>query len=361
VAREAGAGAQRVASLHAPEGMPPEALAQLRAAAAQLGHSSDSAAHEAAFLLVRLQRGLLADGPLGGALGAILGVGLTSPWGALPVVKTQEHHWYDPIEDALGAAKDVVVGRAKSDLDFLDGAWDEATATLAALKDTGLGLAGHGIDGPLGIPLNLLGVKTPSDYIPVIGDRRRKLDKTAAWAGSHPAAFGKAVVKDASAWDDFSHGRVAHGTGRVVFGVAEFFAPVAVAGKAARVSTGATRGLQSSVDASAAASARVGHAADAVQAAGEKLRLTARSGKSIADDLGRLRGAQAGHTRAIGEAQLAHQRIETALQNANAAALHAAHVKDEVPAEELKAVRNHVAASVVKELAHPEEPEEPTR
>ena len=333
VAREAHASAQRVGAMPAPDGMPPDALGQLRAAVAQLQRSAACAERESAFLQARAQRGLLADGPFGSLLD-LAGPQLASPWAlpASPPRKNEdEHHWWDgPVNFGLGAV-------------------DEVADTVKGLSDTGVGLAGHVIDGDVpGVPgLGLPGVHPLgrlSDHVPYMNRRRRELDEAADWARHHPGQFATAVGKDFIAYDDHHAGEHAHGAGRNAVGILTLLVPFSKAGAAGKATkaAGAARTAEEAAGETSAAARAAQRAAHV-----DHVRATVRQpGESrAAYDLRRLH-AQNELTRTTGQAHLAEERLNTKVQEAHAAAERAAQARHEA-LEEAAGVPRDAAAKVL--------------
>ncbi|MEA2149638.1 MAG: hypothetical protein QOD69_1468 [Solirubrobacteraceae bacterium] len=343
VAREASDAAGRIGALPSPEGMPGEATAQLHAAAAQLHRIQASAAREAQFLTARAQLGILADGPFGGGLGGLLGLGLLSPWPPPPPVKKpKEHHWYD------------------GPLDFLDGAKDEGVDTVRALGDTAIAVGGHALDGdllPLGVGalLHHAGVPRVSDHVPFVAGRRQQLDTALDWAVHHPKQFAKAVGNDLVAAEDHNKGDHAHGAGRNAVGLLSLLAPVGWAGKAGVGAHAAAKGEQAAVAVSDAARAAARTARDVEKvAAGDAEGL----GKiPRAADMAKLAAARARRThwlatKAEGEARLAAARIEGETQKAELAAERAREKLSEVPRETLEKVGDAGRDGTARVLDH---------
>lgn len=315
VAREANASALRVGGLPVPDGMPPEATAQLRSAMAQLQRSCAAAERESQFLTARARRGLLADGPLGSLID-LTGPGLLSPWAmpaAPPQRKKDRHHWYD--------------AQAR----FFGGAAAEVYDTGRGLADTGAGIAGHVVDGdmlgPVGPLLHHAGVPRLSDHIPYIGQRRKELDAAADWAAHHPGEFATDMGKDLVAYDDHHKGDHAHGAGRNAVTVLSLLIPFSKAGAAGKAAK--TSGTARDVERAAAASrdaARAEQRAAHVDHVHATVRHPGESSEAYA--LRRLH-AQNELTRTTGQAHLAEQRLDTEVQKAHDAAEHAAEARRE--------------------------------
>ncbi len=330
VAREANATAQRVAGLPSPEGMPPEATSQLRAAVAQLARSSAAAGRQSEFLTARAQRGLMADGPFGSPLD-LSGPSLLSPW-ELPAdpKKPKKHHWYD------------------GPLDFLDGAYDETVETVKGVGNTGLGIAAHTIDGdnPLVRIPQIPGMGRLSDHIPFLAKQRRDLDAAADWALHHPGEFATGVGKDLVAYDDHAKGDNAHGAGRNTVGIIGLLAPMSKAGSAAKASRAA--GAAKKAEESAA---RASDDARVVRDRAQREHDQARPpGESTADRLVRERREHYELTRARGQAHLADERLRTEVQEAREAAERAAATKAEAIKEAGKAGGSAAGQSGAKVL-----------
>jgi hypothetical protein len=346
VAREASAAAGRVGAMPSPEGMPGEATAQLHAAAAQLHRIQASATREADFLTARAHLGILADGPFGGALGGLLGPQLLSPWPPPPPVKKpKEHHWYDgPVA-------------------FLDGAKDELVDTGKGLGNTAIGIGGHAIDGDLlpggiGALLHHLGAPRLSDHIPFVKSRREQLDAGLDFALHHPGQFAKAVGNDLIAAEDHKKGDHAHGAGRNAVGILSLLIPAGYAGKAGLAARGAAKGEKAAVAASDAASAAARTARGVSKVADSDAAILAKIPRRA--DIAQLaavraRRAQYLATKAEGEARLAHARIETETQKAEAAAERAHEKLHEVPKETLKKAGEAGRDATARVLDHGQE------
>jgi hypothetical protein len=343
VAREAHGIASRVGALPSPEGMPGEATAQLHSAVAQLQRCQASAQREADFLTSRAHLGILADGPFGGALGGLLGPSLLSPWPPPPPVsKPKKHHWYDgPVA-------------------FLDGAKDELVDTGKGLADTAIAIGGHAIDGdllpgPIGPLLHHLGVPRLSDHIPFVNSRRRQLDAGLDFARHHPGQFAKAVGGDLIAAEDHKKGDHAHGAGRNAVGIVSLLIPAGYASRAGLAARGAAKGEKAAVAASDAARAAARTARDVSRVADSDAELLGRIPR-LADvaELAAVRARRARYlaTKAEGEARLAHARIETETQKAEAAAERAREKLHELPKETLKKVGEAGRDATARVLDH---------
>lgn len=335
VALETSGIAGRVAALPSPEGMPPEATAQLNAAAAQLRRSSASAGAGATFLTSRAQQALLADGPFGAPL-ELFGPGLLSPWAMPPAPPKKEE------KNESGGL-----------MGFLDGAKDELVETAVGLGKTGAGLAGRAIDGDLPVPgLFRPGGPNVSQHIPFIGDQRKELDAGLDYARRNPGKFTTAMGRDLIAYDDHARGDNAHGAGRNTVGILGLLNPAAKAASASKASR-AAQAASRAEDAAAKANAGARAARADTRAAHSRIVAEGRGrNESAADYAARVNRANWHRVAAANRARLSQERLETEVQKATDAAERAAEIRQKALGEAGKTARDTARDTAAKELTN---------